>query len=131
MSEEYVIPEDLKLMPIEMLGKCDKTRSAIIHAAIMLKHRPKFEPRYARIFNVVLADNQETIDFHKEAFDHAGFEPSDNHPLPFPNICVDLDTFAWAITGIWKFGFHEYIFLLTFMSYYLPGIPQARGSFPA
>ena len=111
---KYEIPDNIKLLPVECFGQCDKTRKAIIAAVIMLDYRPNFTPKYASVFGNIMADNKETIQFHKEAFDHAGDinKHEDRPNLPFPNDGVDLATFAIAITGIKKYGFYEYIFLL-------------------
>lgn len=111
---KYEIPDNIKLMPVEMFGSCDKTRKAIVAAVIMLDYRTDFTPKYVSMFGTIMADNKETIKFHLEAFDHAGdvSRNGDRHGLPFPGEGVDLATFALTITGIKKYGFYEYMFLL-------------------
>ena len=107
---DYKFPDNITVLPVEMVGQCDDTRKAIIEAAKWLDEHPDFTPKFTRVCNVVLADNDETVAMTKEVFKRACLPGNDDICLPFPNAGGDFTSYALAVASIVHYGgFDKYI----------------------
>ncbi len=104
----YKIPDDIKISPIECLASDGKTRRVIEAAASWLDNHLDFEPKFAQVFNVILADNEETKQMTQEVYELAGIKEGGNtFNLPLMN--VDFSTYCVAVGAIHKAGWDNYI----------------------
>ncbi len=104
----YQFPTDLKISPLECLASDNKTRRVIEAAADWLDDHPDFEPKFAQLFNVVLADNEETKVMTQEVYKMAGIK-EDKCNINLPLMDVDFTTYCVAVSAIYKVGWDRYI----------------------
>ncbi len=105
---KYEFPEGIVISGIEGIMLDEKTRLAIIGAAEWMEENPNFEPKFEKLFNVILAKDRETVAMTEAVFTRAGVKEDEFLPrMPF--LGVDFSTYCIAVTMIHQHGWYVYI----------------------
>ena len=103
---KYTFPLGTKLFSCDFyLFKEEKTVQAICYAAEWIDNNPNVDIKYERLFNVILASNDETVALTKEVYEACNVKSCVESFFDE----IDFGTYAIAMTFIKLHGWIKYI----------------------